>query len=399
MAAFVAVFLAFLDNFAILPLIAPRAAELGADPLGVGLAVAAYSLTNLVLNLVGGSLADRFGRRGILLISLAISPLCIAAYGLATSLPLFLLARVVHGAAGGALTAALFALLADLSPVGERGRTIGRAGAVIGISAVVGPAAAGIGARELGTGPVFVAIALIVGLGLLAVRGSIPETLTVRPRTDEVLAPGAWRRLLTDPRLRVGYVGIFGLVAAVGIVTGFLRDGLEARQVEAGMDAARAARYAVGAQGGLFSVFGLVAVIVMLTPLARRVDRHGPLRSTLAGTAALMASTMVLAASGAIEVDAIGMVLYGLGYGLIFPATAGIVAIAARPAERGRAYGLLNFSFDAGISSGPIVAGALLSAGTGVNPFVTATAILAAVGVALVLVGRSAAVATEPRPA
>jgi MFS transporter, DHA1 family, multidrug resistance protein len=393
-AAFVAVFLAFLDNFAILPLIAPRASELGAGPLGVGIAVAAYSLTNLVLNLVGGSLADRFGRRGILLISLAISPLCIAAYGLATSFEMFIAFRVLHGAAGGALTAALFALLADLSPVGERGRTVGRAGAVIGVAAVLGPAVAGVAARELGTGPVFLAIALIVGVGLLLVRSAIPETLTARRRIGSDAPPeppGTWRRLLADPRLRIAYIGIFGLVAAVGIVTGFLKDGIEARQVEAGMDAVRAARFAIGAQGGLFSVFGLVAVVVMLSPLARGVDRHGPLRYTVAGILALIGSTVILSASGAIELDTVAMVLYGLGYGLIFPATAGIVAIAAAPHERGRAYGLLNFSFDAGISTGPIVAGALLAAGTGIDPFLTATAILLIVGVLLAVAGRAAA--------
>jgi len=116
LAAYAAVFLAFLDNFALLPLIAPRAQELGADALGVGLAVAAYSLTNLVLNLVGGSLTDRVGRRLILLVSLAVSPICIAIYGLADTLPVFLAARVVHGAFGGFLTASLFALLADLAP-------------------------------------------------------------------------------------------------------------------------------------------------------------------------------------------------------------------------------------------------------------------------------------------
>ena len=90
LAAYAAVFLAFFDNFALLPLIAPRAEELGADALGVGLAVAAYSLTNLALNLVGGALADRIGRRLILLVSLAVSPICIAIYGLSDSLPLFL---------------------------------------------------------------------------------------------------------------------------------------------------------------------------------------------------------------------------------------------------------------------------------------------------------------------
>ena len=87
-AVYVAVLLAFLDNFALLPLIAPRAQELGADAFGVGVAVAAYSLTNLVLNLLGGTLTDRFGRRIVLLVSLAGSPLCLVLYGLSTTLAL-----------------------------------------------------------------------------------------------------------------------------------------------------------------------------------------------------------------------------------------------------------------------------------------------------------------------
>ena len=346
LAAYAAVFLAFLDNFALLPLIAPRAQELGADALGVGLAVAAYSLTNLVLNLVGGSLTDRIGRRKILLVSLAISPICIAVYGLADSLPIFLAARVVHGAFGGFLTASLFALLADLAPEGERGRTIGRAGALIGAAAVVGPAVAGLAARELGSGPVFLGVAAIIAIGLLAVRATRPPAA----RSDR---PGTWARLLTDPRLRVAYLAIFGLEAGVGIVTGFLKDGIIERQMAAGMDAERALRYATSAQGGLFSIFALVAVVLMLSPLARGVHRRGVLGLSLVGLAFLAVSTAILAFGGAILTDSVAMVLYGAGFGLLFPAAAGMVGIAAPAPERGRAYGIFNFSFDAGIS-GPL---------------------------------------------
>ena len=61
-AIYSAVFLAFLDNFVLLPVIAPRAAELGGGSVAVGLAIAAYSFANLIFNLLGGFLADRFGR-------------------------------------------------------------------------------------------------------------------------------------------------------------------------------------------------------------------------------------------------------------------------------------------------------------------------------------------------
>jgi MFS family permease len=386
LAAYGAVFLAFFDNFALLPLIAPRAQELGADALGAGLAVAAYSLTNLLLNLVGGAVADRFGRRAILLLSLAVSPICIVVYGLATTLPVFLAARVVHGASGGFLTAALFALLADMAREGERGRTVGRAGALIGLAAIVGPAVTGLAARELGSQVVFLAVAVVLAVGLLAVRGGIPETLPAPRR--EVGRVGTWRRLLTDPRLRVAYVAIFGLEAGVGIVTGFLKDGIVERQMAAGMDAERALRYATGAQGGLFSIFAVVAVLLMLSPVARRVDRRGALGLSLIGVTALAASTAILAVGRSLEADSVAMVLYGVGFGLLFPAAAGGVGIAAAAPERGRAYGLFNLSFDAGLSFGPILAGALAVTTLGVEPFVTATVVLICAGVLLPIVAR-----------
>jgi MFS family permease len=386
LSAYGAVFLAFLDNFAILPLIAPRAEELGADALGVGVAVAAYSLTNLLLNLVGGSLADRMGRRTVVLLSLVVSPLCIAVYGLAASLPVFLAARVVHGAFGGFLTVALFALLADISPEGERGRTVGRAGALIGLAAVIGPASSGLAARELGSTVVFLAIAAILALGLLVVRGAIPETLPeTRRRPDE---PGVWRRLLAEPRLRVALLAIFALEAAVGIVTGFTKDGIVERQMAGGMDAERALRYATGAQGGLFSIFALVAVLLMLSPIARWVDRRGALGLSLAGLATLALSTAILGLGGTLETDSVAMVLYGVGFGLIFPAATGIVGIATAPAERGRAYGLFNVAFDAGISVGPILAGALLVSTLAVAPFTTATVLILIVALLLPLAAR-----------
>jgi len=199
-------------------------------------------------------------------------------------------------------------------------------------------------------------------------------------------------RLLSDPRLRVAYLAIFGLEAGVGIVTGFLKDGLIDRQMAAGMDAERALRYATGAQGGLFSIFALVAVILMLSPLARRVDRRGVLGLSMAGLGFLAVSTAILAFGGAIVTDSVAMVLYGIGFGLLFPAAAGMVGIAAPAPERGRAYGIFNFSFDAGISVGPLLAGALAASTIGLEPFLTATALIAAVALIIPLAARGRSV-------
>jgi MFS family permease len=234
---------------------------------------------------------------------------------------------------------------------------------------------------------VFLMIAAVLAIGLVVVWGAIPETLPSRDRDPG--HSGAWRRLLTDPRLRAAYVTIFGLEAGVGIVTAFLKDGIVERQLAAGMDAERALRYATGAQGGLLSIFALVAIVLMLSPVAQWVDRRGALGLSVVGLAILAISTAVLALGGTLEADSLAMVLYGAGFGILFPAAAAIVGISTSRSERGRAYGVFNLSFDAGLAVGPLLAGALAVSTLGLEPFVTATILIVSVGLIVPLVGRS----------
>ncbi|MFM2097920.1 MAG: hypothetical protein RIT06_548 [Chloroflexota bacterium] len=385
-AIYSAVFLSFIDNFALLPVIGPRAQQLGGTPLLVGFAIAAYSLANLAFDPIGGALADRFGRRRVVMVSLMISPAAIAIYALADSLPLFLLARLIHGASGGALAAALFALLGDAAPVGRRGRTLGRAGALIGIAAVVGPASAAIISAVAGATMVFLGVAVLIAVGLLIVLPLLPETLA--PRASAAATPGAWRRILADPQLRIALVAIFGLEAAVGSVTGFIKDGLITRALAEGRDQAGALRYAAGASGGLFTIFGVIAIAIMLSRVADRVDHRGPFGISLVGLGALAGALTLLAVSPTLTVDLIAMVLYGVGYGLIFPAAAGAVAIVSNPSERGRANGALNLSFDLGISAGPILGGLLATLFVGLTAFAGGLTLVVVAAILLPVVGR-----------
>ena len=82
------------------------------------------------------------------------------------------------------------------------------------------------------------------------------------------------------------------------------------------------------------------------------------------------------------------MVLYGVGYGLIFPAAAGAVAIASVPGERGRANGALNLSFDLGISAGPILGGLLATLFVGLTAFAGGLILVVAAAILLPVVGR-----------
>jgi MFS family permease len=86
------------------------------------------------------------------------------------------------------------------------------------------------------------------------------------------------------------------------------------------------------------------------------------------------------------------MAFYGLGYGLIFPAAAGAIAMATAKEERGRGNGLYNFFFDLGLVTGPVVAG-IFAVASSVNPFVTGLGFVGLAIVGLVVVG-----ATKGKP-
>jgi MFS family permease len=203
----------------------------------------------------------------------------------------------------------------------------------------------------------------------------IPETLVVTPATRPTV--GAWRRILSEPRVRVALLAIFGLEAAVGTVTGFIKDGLIQRALEEGRTQEEALRYAAGASGGLFTIFGVIAIALMLSRISTRVDKRGPFGISLIGLAALVGALTLLATSPTFTIDLVAMVLYGIGYGLIFPAAAGAIAIASAPEERGRANGAFNVAFDLGISAGPILGGLAATAVIGVTPFAGGLALVA----------------------
>ena len=99
--------------------------------------------------------------------------------------------------------------------------------------------------------------------------------------------------------------------------------------------------------------------------------------------------------SPGLQADIVAILLYGVGYGLIFPAAAGAIAIASAPTERGRANGVFNLSFDLGISAGPILGGLLatLTAGTvaPVSPFVGGLLLVIVAAALLPALGRSRA--------
>jgi multidrug resistance protein len=159
----------------LIPQLGVYGVKFGASPLTAGLLVAVYSLMQLVFSPVLGRLSDRYGRRPVLLLSLAGSMAGYLLFAFAHSLPLLFLARVIDGMSGGNISTAQ-AYVADVTRPEERARGMGLIGAAFGLGFVLGPAIGGFLGAWGGNLAIGLFAAGLAGLNLVLTWLFLPES-------------------------------------------------------------------------------------------------------------------------------------------------------------------------------------------------------------------------------
>lgn len=135
--------MAFVDGTAVNVALPVLQAELGASVAGVQWVVESYALFLAALLLVGGSLGDRFGRRRVFALGVAVFALASAACGLAPGLGTLIAARAVQGVGAALLVPGSLALLSASFDEERRGRAIGTWSGFTSITAALGPVLGG----------------------------------------------------------------------------------------------------------------------------------------------------------------------------------------------------------------------------------------------------------------
>jgi len=391
-AAGVALFLSFMDVAALLPTVAPHVRGLGASATGVGLAVGAYSATNLPANIVGGILIDRIGRRRVTILGFLLAATAVLGYSLATTVGGFIAVRATHGIAGGILITAVFAVAGDRTRAGRAGRSFGRFGALSGAAWVIGPAVAGAVRQVAGTAVVFQMIAVLLLVGALitamfihdvAIDEDDDPTAGSDAVGEDVSRGRAMRELAARPPVRRALIATVAWMGAVGILAAFLPETAESLGAPA------------SAVGGLFTAYAVMAGLLMLSPLAGRVDRDGADGMIAVGLTLIAAALVVMIVAPDLPTLILASALFGTGYGLVFPAVTGAISLAATTRTRGRAFGLFNAAFSLGLAIGAPLAGgladAVLRSGIGpatLDPFVPAAVLCLGAAVWIVTASR-----------
>ncbi len=191
-----------LGLFLVLPVFALEATKYpgGDDPALVGLAMGIYGLTQGILQIPFGMASDRFGRKKVILIGLVIFALGSFVAALASTLGWLIVGRSLQGA--GAISAAVTALLADMTRDEVRTKAMALVGASIGLMFAVSLVLAPWLAAHIGLSGLFALTGiLVIGCMVTVVWGVPPEpALTYAPASrlkglKEVLMHGDLLRL------------------------------------------------------------------------------------------------------------------------------------------------------------------------------------------------------------
>lgn len=239
-AIFLIVFIDLLGFGLILPLLPYYAETYGASDLVIGLLVASYAAAQLVGAPLLGRFSDRWGRRPVLLISLAGTLVGFLLLGFAKTLFVLFFARILDGLTGGNISVAQ-AYITDVTDESNRAKGLGMIGAAFGLGFIIGPAAGGL-LSQFGFAVPALAAAGLVTVNLMMVALWLPESLSEtqraemaereQPRITLAALAAALKRPYSGPLLTTRFLfGVaFSLFQTIFSLYALRRFGLDAQQ-------------------------------------------------------------------------------------------------------------------------------------------------------------------------
>jgi MFS family permease len=363
--ALAAATLAFFVAAGIVLPVAPQFARQGlrVDDLGVGVAIASFSIAALIFRPLVGWSSDRFGRRPLIILGSSLNVAALALHLVANDLPLFVAARALLGVSEGFFFVAALAAASDIAPDHRRGEALSFLSLSLYLGIAIGPP---IGEALLGSGTyatVWIG-ATAVALVAAAVSWLVPETAPVvlrhgpKPRTPLIHPAGIFP----------GVVILLGLWGMAGFLT-FLP--LHAREV--GL-----------ADAGLpFVVYALIVVALRIVG-ARWPDRFGAVRLSSAALVLTGAGLAILGALATPEGLYVGTAVFASGVAFTMPALLSFAVSRVPEGERGTVVGTATVFLDLAFGVAPVALGLLADRmGYGSTFIVSAVLALAASGLLL----------------
>lgn len=360
---FLTIFVNLVGFGIIIPLLPFYAETFGASPLVIGLLFAVFSACQLLAAPALGELSDRYGRRPVLIFSLAGTVVSFVLLALAQSVTMLFVARIVDGLSGGNISTAR-AYVADVTEPRDRARAYGMIGAAFGLGFIMGPALSGMLAKISYTLPVWVAAGLTFVAMIMAWLW-LPETVH-RQAAGTGMPFRHLAAMMTRPGLRrVLWIDFIYWFAFAVFQTTFA------------LFMARRFDFNVSQTGYFFAAFGVLGAVVqgvLIRPIVHRLgDKPTFMLGLVCAAVGLIGAT--LAPTVLLLVVALVPMAFGIGFG--HPTISALVSRAGRRDEQGRVQGAAGAMESLGRAIGPVWGNAALQRYGDTMPYLSAAVCLA----------------------
>jgi EmrB/QacA subfamily drug resistance transporter len=380
----VALFMTTLDNLVVTTALPVIHRDLHASLSGLEWTVNAYTLTFAVLLITGAALGDRFGRRRLFVIGLALFTLASAAAALAPSIDYLIAARAAQGVGGAIVTPLTLTILSAAVPAERRGLVLGAWGGISGLAVAIGPLVGGAVVEGISWQWIFwlnVPIGLVlIPLAAFRLRESRGPNDALDFRGVGLASAGLFG--IVWGLVRANSVGwgspqiISTLVIGSLVLALFVLWELRAPEPMLPLRFFRNRTFSASNAASFLMFFGMFGSIFLLAQFFQTIQGYSPLQAGLRilpwtlmpifvapiagalsdriGGGRLMAAGLTMQAAGLGWIAAVSnptvpysdlvapFVLSGIGMSLYFAPVANVVLAAVRPKEEGQASGALN---------------------------------------------------------
>jgi MFS family permease len=317
----------------------------------VGLIFGVFSISGMVGSALGGAIADRMGRKTVIIFSLILSSLSALGMGFASSLGVFIAVVVVVGTLSSIGHPAHEAVVADLLPEKKRAEGYGIIRVVFNVAVIIAPPVAGLLiANSYLT--LFIVDAVISLISAAIVLLALPETKPqaaahTQPETMRQTFAGYGRVFKDTPFL--AFIGVTVMMTLVymnmnSTLGVYLRDQHGLPEM----------RYAL-----LISINAIIVVLFQFW-VTRRLQKYKPLLMMAAGSLLYAIGFAMYGFIPTFALFVVAMIIITIGEMVVSPFQQSLVASFAPEHMRGRYMAVSGLSWSISFTVGPYFAGLLL---------------------------------------
>jgi len=317
----------------------------------VGILFALFSLTSVGGSVVGGSLADRFGRKKLIIISLVFSAVSSMLLALSPTIETVYAAAMFVGLFGNIGGPAAGAMIADILPERQRTQGFGILRVVFNLAFAIGPAIGGVlaGVSYLLLFTIDAVTSLITAVIVArAIPETMPEATGEEAAADASSKSGGYGRVMRDATFMVFFgaatLMMLGMVQLHGTLAVFLRDvhGVPDR-----------------GYGYLLSLNAMMVVLFQFY-ITRKIEEFPPYLMLVLGAGFYAVGLGMFGVISGYALFILAIIIVTIGEMLVAPVAQALVARMAPDDMRGRYMAIFGFSGLIGNAAGPLLAGLIM---------------------------------------